>query len=141
MASHQKLGILLETKMSQKFKLTKFNQILKKFAPKLMFLGFFKQKISADFWRRILTLKVPFWHFLTTSQCVNIKNRITFFLPKFYLNLYSSLENSTTHITITSTVLVGCFDHYQSCKWLSNYFLGSIINGHLSKLHPGKSRD
>jgi hypothetical protein len=70
----------------------------KKCAPKLVFFNEKNQKDSDD-------LKVKFWHFSTPSHYTNLKNLIISFgyvdfLPKDFLILYSSLENSTTGIAI-----------------------------------------
>ena len=57
---HQKLGMILENKGVQNLKLEK-DIFYKKWSPKLI-------KNSVDFWRRKLTLKVRFWHFLTNHN-------------------------------------------------------------------------
>ena len=91
--------------MSQEFKLSK-NVYYKICDPKLIFLNEKKnQKNSVDFRNRKLTLKVRFWHSLTTRDCVNSQNKIIFsedidFWSKKFLILYPFLENSTTHITL-----------------------------------------
>ena len=68
MSVHQKLGIILESKVVQKLNLEK-NVFTKKWSPKLIFLNeFFFWKNSVDFWHWKLTLKVRFWHFLTNRN-------------------------------------------------------------------------
>ena len=64
------------------------------------------EKDSDDFWRRKLTLKVEFWHFLTPPHYTNSQNSIISFgyvdfKAKIFPILYPPLENSTTRITIT----------------------------------------
>ena len=64
----QKLGMVLENKVVQKFKLEK-KVFYKKWSPKLIFLSvfffFFFWENSVDFWHRKLTLIEQFRHFLT----------------------------------------------------------------------------
>ena len=95
-ASCQKLGFILENKVSQKLKLSK-NAFQKNVLKKV-------RKIPL-----IFDIKIDFesqiWHFLTICHYVNSPNSIiplricTDFWPKICLILYPSLENSTTHIT------------------------------------------
>ena len=54
------------------------------------------QKDFEDFLHKKLTLKVKVWHFLTPPGDLQV-----FFLAKYLLILYPSIENSTTSIAIS----------------------------------------
>ena len=80
------------------------------------------QKNPVYFWHRKLTLKVRFWHFLTTCHSVNSQNKIFSFedigfWPKTFLILYPSLENLTTHIIIIYCVCVPRLISHKIYKW------------------------
>ena len=67
------------------------------------------QKDSDDLWRRKLTLKVKFRHFLTHPHYTNLQNSMvsfdySWFLAKNLSNFVPSLENSTIGIGITGIV-------------------------------------
>ena len=86
MSVHQKLNIILASRVVQKFNLEKID-FTKKCSPKLIFLDeFFFWKNSVDFWHRKLTLKVQFWHFLRPRHYVNLQKTAISFEYSWFLS-------------------------------------------------------
>ena len=54
-----------------------------------------------NFWQLVITTIVKIWHFHLTTVDL---------LPKTFLMLYPSLENSTTDIVITNTNFIHIFE-------------------------------